>query len=443
MGFFNFFKRDISEEEFQEQQKVKRGLEKTRTGFFQRIVNTLTNAQIDDDLYDQLEEQLILADVGPACAVRLVDELHDEVEEKHLKTGQEALDALRGIICQELTPRYPMDLDGKPAVILVIGVNGVGKTTSIAKLADYYTRQGKRVMLAAGDTFRAAASEQLEIWADRAGVPIVKAGEGADPAAVIFDTVKSATARGYDMVIADTAGRLHNKSHLMEELRKISRVITREYEEAEVRTLLAKTNIVNIPFSEQLPLAQLHWLIADKTGSIVVESTADGLHIYDNPVGVLTNNPPFPQQLFALNNYRALSPRTPAVAFADGLDLPVYSRGLGAPGLPGDLSSQSRFVRAAFVRMNAKSGSSEAESVGQFFHILHAVEQQRGCCELDGGKYEITLYTSCCNADRGIYYYTTYGNHQITAVDMHRENLDGDRLVRYPLVQGEQIALQN
>ena len=212
---------------------------------------------------------------------------------------------------------------------------------------------------------------------------------------------------------------------------------------AEVRTLLAKTNIVNIPFSEQLPLAQLHWLIADKTGSIVVESTADGLHIYDNPVGVLTNNPPFPQQLFALNNYRALSPRTPAVAFADGLDLPVYSRGLGALGLPGDLSSQSRFVRAAFVRMNAKSGSGEAESVGQFFHILHAVEQQRGCCELDGGKYEITLYTSCCNADRGIYYYTTYGNHQITAVDMHRENLDGDRLVRYPLVQGEQIALQN
>lgn len=112
-----------------------------------------------------------------------------------------------------------------------------------------------------------------------------------------------------------------------------------------------------------------------------MESTADGLHIYDNPVGVLTNNPPFPQQLFALNNYRALSPRTPAVAFADGLDLPVYSRGLGALGLPGDLSSQSRFVRAAFVRMNAKSGSSEAESVGQFFHILHAVEQQRGCCE--------------------------------------------------------------
>ena len=190
MGFFNFFKRDISEEEFQEQQKVKRGLEKTRTGFFQSIVNTLTNAQIDDDLYDQLEEQLILADVGPACAVRLVDELHDEVKEKHLKTGQEALDALRGIICQELTPRYPMDLDGKPAVILVIGVNGVGKTTTIAKLAGLYKKQGRRVMLAAGDTFRAAASEQLELWAERAGVPLVQAGMGvAGILVVLLSTV--------------------------------------------------------------------------------------------------------------------------------------------------------------------------------------------------------------------------------------------------------------
>ena len=222
MGFFNFFKRDISEEEFQEQQKIKRGLEKTRTGFFQRIVNTLTNAQIDDDLYDQLEEQLILADVGPACAVRLVDELHDEVEEKHLKTGQEALDALRGIICQELTPRYPMELDGKPAVILVIGVK----------------KQGRRVMLAAGDTFRAAASEQLELWAERAGVPLVQAGMGADPAAVIFDAVKSANARGYDMVIADTAGRLHNKKGLMDELSKISRSVKKASPEASLEVLL-------------------------------------------------------------------------------------------------------------------------------------------------------------------------------------------------------------
>ena len=275
MGFFNFFKRDISEEEFQEQQKVKRGLEKTRTGFFQRIVNTLTNAQIDDDLYDQLEEQLILADVGPACAVRLVDELHDEVEEKHLKTGQEALDALRGIICQELTPRYPMDLDGKPAVILVIGVNGVGKTTSIAKLADYYTRQGKRVMLAAGDTFRAAASEQLEIWASRAGVPIVSAGEGADPAAVIFDTVKSATARGYDMVIADTAGRLHNKSNLMAELSKISRSVKKASSEASLETLLVLDAITG---QNAISQAKEFCKAADATGIILtkLDGTAKG-----------------------------------------------------------------------------------------------------------------------------------------------------------------------
>ena len=224
MGFFNFFKRDISEEEFQEQQKVKRGLEKTRTGFFQRIVNTLTNAQIYDDLYDQLEEQLILADVGPACAVRLVDELHDEVEEKHLKTGQEALDALRGIICQELTPRYPMELDGKPAVILVIGVNGVGKTTTIAKLAGLYKKQGRRVMLAAGDTFRAAAIEQLDVWGQRAGVPVIKRDRGSDPASVCYDVLDEADKRGSDLVLIDTAGRLHTSPELMRELAKVVNV---------------------------------------------------------------------------------------------------------------------------------------------------------------------------------------------------------------------------
>lgn len=275
MGFFNFFKRNISEQEFQEQQKMKYGLEKTRTGFFQNIVNTLTHAQIDDDLYDTLEEQLILADVGPMCAVRLVDELRDAVEEKHLKNGQQALDELRQIICQELTPRYPMELDGKPAVILVIGVNGVGKTTSIAKLADYYTRQGKRVMLAAGDTFRAAASEQLEIWASRAGVPIVSAGEGADPAAVIFDTVKSATARGYDMVIADTAGRLHNKSNLMAELSKISRSVKKASPEASLETLLVLDAITG---QNAISQAKEFCKAADATGIILtkLDGTAKG-----------------------------------------------------------------------------------------------------------------------------------------------------------------------
>lgn len=235
---FFFKKRDLSEKEFQEQQKMQRGLEKTRTGFFQNILNTLTHSEIDDDLYNDLEEQLILADVGPACAVRLVDELRDAVEEQHLKTGAEALEALRGILCQELTPRYPLELDGRPAVILVIGVNGVGKTTTIAKLAHLYKEQGRRVMLAAGDTFRAAASEQLELWAGRAGVPLVQAGQGADPAAVIFDAVQSATAKGYDMVIADTAGRLHNKKGLMDELGKISRSVKKASPEASLEVLL-------------------------------------------------------------------------------------------------------------------------------------------------------------------------------------------------------------
>ena len=275
MGFFNFFKRNISEQEFQEQQKMKYGLEKTRTGFFQNIVNTLTHAQIDDDLYDTLEEQLILADVGPMCAVRLVDELRDAVEEKHLKNGQQALDELRQIICQELTPRYPMELDGKPAVILVIGVNGVGKTTTIAKLAHLYKEKGKRVMLAAGDTFRAAASEQLEIWAGRAGVPIVKAGEGADPAAVIFDTVKSATARGYDMVIADTAGRLHNKSNLMSELSKISRSVKKAAPEASLETLLVLDAITG---QNAISQAKEFCKAADATGIILtkLDGTAKG-----------------------------------------------------------------------------------------------------------------------------------------------------------------------
>ena len=228
MGLFDAFRK----------KKINDGLEKTRTGFFTNIVNTLTHSQIDDDLYNDLEEQLILADVGPDCAIRLVDELRDKVQQDHLKTGEQALKALRELIRLEMSPTDDMDISGKPAVILVIGVNGVGKTTTIAKLAHLYKEQGKRVMLAAGDTFRAAASEQLELWADRAGVPLVQAGQGADPAAVIFDAVKSATAKGYDMVIADTAGRLHNKKGLMDELGKISRSVKKASPEASLEVLL-------------------------------------------------------------------------------------------------------------------------------------------------------------------------------------------------------------
>ena len=211
----------------------------------------------------------------------------------------------------------------------------------------------------------------------------------------------------------------------------------------EVKKLLSRMNLIGTPFSPQLPTAQLHWLIADESGSLTVECMTDGLHIYDNPVGVLTNNPPFDKQLFHLNDFMHLSPKQPENTFSKDLNLQTYSRGMGALGLPGDLSSASRFVRVAFTKMNSKSGDSENESVSQFFHILGSVDQQRGCCEVADSKYEITLYTSCCSADTGIYYYTTYENHQISGVDMYRENLDGDTLTRYPLINGEQIHMQN
>ncbi len=211
----------------------------------------------------------------------------------------------------------------------------------------------------------------------------------------------------------------------------------------QARKLLEKINIVDTPFNKKYPVAQLHWIISDKDESITVESEKDGLHIYDNLVGVLTNNPPFLQQMFSLNNYMHLSPKQPENTFSDRLNLHCYSRGMGAVGLPGDLSSSSRFVRAAFVKMNSVSGQGETESVGQFFHILSSVEQQRGCCEVSDGKYEITVYTSCCNVSKGIYYYTTYNNHQITAVDMHKENLDSDMLICYEMLDKEHIFNQN
>lgn len=211
----------------------------------------------------------------------------------------------------------------------------------------------------------------------------------------------------------------------------------------EARVLLNNINLTDVSFNEKLPLAQLHWLISDRKESITVESVKEGIKVYDNPVGVLTNNPPFDMQMFALNNYRNLSPRMQKEHFAKDLPLQAYSRGMGALGLPGDLSSQSRFVRAAFVKMNSVSGEGEKESVSQFFHILNAVDQQRGCCELEDGKYEITIYTSCCNTDKGIYYYTTYDNHQITAVELYREDLEGSVPVRYPLITEPEIKIQN
>ncbi len=211
----------------------------------------------------------------------------------------------------------------------------------------------------------------------------------------------------------------------------------------EAKKLIENMNFLNEPFNEKLPLAQLHWIISDSTESITVESVKEGIKIYNNPVGVLTNNPPFDKQMFELNNYMSLSPKSPENKFSKDLDLQQYSRGMGAIGLPGDLSSQSRFVRVAFVKMNSVSGDTEKESVNQFFHILNSVDQQRGCCQLDNGKFEITIYTSCCNATKGIYYYTTYDNHQISGIDMHKENLDSTELIRYELIKDEQIKIQN
>lgn len=211
---------------------------------------------------------------------------------------------------------------------------------------------------------------------------------------------------------------------------------------AEAKELLAKINLTDTPF-QKMPVAQLHWILADKEQAITVEAVADGIKIYPNPIGVLTNNPPFPEQMFRLNDFMNLSAKQPKNHFSNKLNLHPYSRGMGALGLPGDLSSSSRFVRAAFVKEHSVSGHSELESVSQFFHILGSVEQQNGCCEVENGQYEKTIYTVCYNASKGIYYYTTYYNHQISAIDMHREDLNGAQLIRYPMRTGEQIYFQN
>ena len=207
--------------------------------------------------------------------------------------------------------------------------------------------------------------------------------------------------------------------------------------------MLENLNLVPINFSEKLPLSPLHWIIADKECSITVESVKDGLNIHDNPVGVLTNNPTFDFQMFHLNNYMSLSTKQPVNNFSDKLSLELYSRGMGAMGLPGDFSSTSRFVKAVFTKFNSVSGDSECQSVNQFFHILGEVAFPRGCVCLGEDKYEITVYSSCCNTDKGIYYYKTYENSEIHGVDMNRENLESDKLIAYKLVEQQEIAIQN
>lgn len=210
----------------------------------------------------------------------------------------------------------------------------------------------------------------------------------------------------------------------------------------QARELLGRMRLVDIPFRERLPLSPLHWMIADRQEQIVVEPMADGLRIFDNPVGVLTNNPTFDYHLLHLCDYMNLTADAPVDRFSGGNTLQAYSGGMGAIGLPGDFSSASRFVRAAFVKLHSPAEDSEERSVHQFFHILSSVAMPRGSV-LINGKHDITRYSCCCNTIRGIYYYTTYDNCRITGIDMHRENLDGDLPILFPLVTAPQILMQN
>lgn len=214
MGFFN---------------KIAEGLKKTRDSMMGKVDALLNSfTKIDEDFFDELEESLIMADVGAVTSARICENLRKKVKEEGLSDPSAVKGALKEIIAQMLAGDEALNLSTKPSIILVIGVNGVGKTTTIGKLAHNLHEDGKKVLLAAADTFRAAAIDQLQIWADRAGVDLVKHGEGSDPAAVVFDAINAGKARGCDVVICDTAGRLHNKKNLMDELSKIARVIDRE-----------------------------------------------------------------------------------------------------------------------------------------------------------------------------------------------------------------------
>lgn len=206
--------------------------------------------------------------------------------------------------------------------------------------------------------------------------------------------------------------------------------------------LLKYANIAEICFNEKFSVSPLHWLLSDKTSSIVIEPLKRGVHLHENPIGVLTNNPTFEMQLFNLNNYMHLSNSNPKNTFSKEITLSTYSRGMGGFGLPGDLSSQSRFVRAVFTKFNSVCEDDEVKSITQFFHILSSVEHTRGVVKVND-KYEITVYSSCCNTDKGIYYYKTYDNSCIQAVDMQKEKLDSYEIISYPLLNKQTIISQN
>lgn len=219
--------------------KIRNGLKKTKENIGETFDSVLAVfRQVDEELLEELEDALILADIGAQTASETIEELRSLAKRQNIETKEQLTEALCQILAGKMAPNDGLKLDTKPSVILVIGVNGVGKTTTIGKLGQKLTAQGKKVLFAAADTFRAAAADQLTVWADRCGADIVRHSEGADPAAVIFDALTAAKARGTDVVICDTAGRLHNKTNLMNELAKIDRVIQRELPEASRETLL-------------------------------------------------------------------------------------------------------------------------------------------------------------------------------------------------------------
>lgn len=256
--------------------KLKEGLKKTKDGFMAKVEQVLNSfTKIDEDFFDELEETLILSDIGAETSADICDQLRSQVKKTGTTDPAKVKQMLKNIISEILTGGNELNLLTKPSVIMVIGVNGAGKTTTIGKMAANFKARGKKVIVAAADTFRAAAIDQLNVWTDRAGVDIVKHGEGSDPAAVIFDAISAAKARGADIVLCDTAGRLHNKKNLMEELKKIARVISRELPEASVETLLVLDATTGQNAVNQ---AQLFNETADITGIVLtkLDGTAKG-----------------------------------------------------------------------------------------------------------------------------------------------------------------------
>lgn len=256
--------------------KLREGLKKTKDGFMSKVEQVLNSfTKIDEDFFDELEETLILSDIGAQTSADICDKLRAEVKKTGVSEPAEVKQMLKNIISEMLSGDNELRLETKPSVIMVIGVNGAGKTTTIGKMAARFKAGGAKVIVAAADTFRAAAIDQLNVWTDRAGVDIVKHGEGSDPAAVIFDAISAAKARGADIVLCDTAGRLHNKKNLMEELKKIARVISRELPEASVETLLVLDATTGQNAVNQ---AQLFNETADITGIVLtkLDGTAKG-----------------------------------------------------------------------------------------------------------------------------------------------------------------------